>query len=108
MPLSEQFAAVTERTQIEQAARGSADALAGLFERHAAMVHRVAYRLMMSADDAGDLVQDVFVGSQTSRGRYTPRSAGCSAFAQAHPRFDFTARGGSCAYYWRRHDGSTR
>ena len=40
MPLSEDIAAVTERAQLEQAARGSADALAGLFELHAAMVHR--------------------------------------------------------------------
>ena len=71
MPASEEFAAVTERTQIEQAARGSADALAGLFERHAAMVHRVAYRLTMSADDAEDLVQDVFIGLPEALAAYS-------------------------------------
>jgi hypothetical protein len=60
MPLSEDIAAVTERAQLEQAARGSADALAGLFEQHAAMVHRVAYRLTMSADDAEDIAAGTF------------------------------------------------
>ena len=62
MPLSGEIAAASERTLLEQAARGSGDALAGLFHLHAAMVHRVAYRLAMSADEAEDVVQDVFIG----------------------------------------------
>ena len=45
---------------IAHAASGSQDALAALFELHSPQVHRVAYRLTMSADDADDIVQDVF------------------------------------------------
>jgi RNA polymerase sigma factor (sigma-70 family) len=71
MPLSEDIAAVTERTQLERAASGSADALAGLFELHAAMVHRVAYRLTMSPDDAEDIVQDVFIGLPEALAAYS-------------------------------------
>jgi RNA polymerase sigma-70 factor (ECF subfamily) len=62
MTLSGEVAAGSEHTRIEQAGSGSGEALAALFELHAAMVHRVAYRLTMSADDAEDIVQDVFVG----------------------------------------------
>lgn len=62
MPLREESAIALERTQIEQAALGSQDALAALFELHSAAVHRVAFRLTMSPDDAEDIVQDVFIG----------------------------------------------
>jgi RNA polymerase sigma-70 factor (ECF subfamily) len=47
---------------IAQAASGAHDALAALFELHSAHVHRVAYRLTMSSDDADDIVQDLFLG----------------------------------------------
>ena len=70
MPLSQVIAVDAEHTLLEQAARGSGDALAALFELHAAMVHRVAYRLTMSADDAEDIVQDVFVGLPEALGSY--------------------------------------
>lgn len=62
MPLQEEVHALDERTLISQAASGSQDALAALFELHSAHVHRIAYRLTMSADDADDVVQDLFVG----------------------------------------------
>jgi RNA polymerase sigma-70 factor, ECF subfamily len=62
MPLREESAIALERTQIEQAALGSQDALAALFELHSAAAHRVAYRLTMSPDEAEDIVQDVFIG----------------------------------------------
>src|ERR1700712_5505778 len=71
MPLSGDVAAGTDRVQITEAARGSADALAALFERHAAMVHRVAYRLTMSEDDAEDIVQDVFIGLPEALSAYS-------------------------------------
>lgn len=41
---------------------GDPDALAELFRQHAERVHRIAFRLTRSADDADDVVQDVFVG----------------------------------------------
>ncbi len=47
---------------IDRARRGDTDALAELFRGHATVVHRVAFFLTASADDAEDVVQDVFVG----------------------------------------------
>lgn len=71
MPLREESAFALERTQIEQTVLGSQDALAALFELHSAMVHRVAYRLTMSPDDAEDIVQDVFIGLPEALAAYT-------------------------------------
>jgi RNA polymerase sigma-70 factor (ECF subfamily) len=47
---------------IDRARRGDMDALAELFREHAAAAHRVAFYLTASADDAEDVVQDVFIG----------------------------------------------
>ncbi len=52
----------TNRSLLDRAAGGSGEALSTLFERHSADVHLVAYRLTLSADDAEDIVQNVFVG----------------------------------------------
>src|SRR5450432_1674049 len=71
MPLREESAFALERTQIEQTVLGSQDALAALFELHSAAVHRVAYRLTMSPDDAEDIVQDVFIGLPEALAAYT-------------------------------------
>ena len=62
MPPPKDIAIGDERTLLAEAAAGSSEALARLFELHSAQVHRVAYRLTMSADDAEDIVQDVFLG----------------------------------------------
>ena len=62
MPLEAESTSIDERTLIAHAASGSHDALAALFAIHSPDVHRIAYRLMMSADDADDVVQDVFIG----------------------------------------------
>jgi RNA polymerase sigma-70 factor, ECF subfamily len=50
------------RRLVERAASGSMDALAALYDEHAAGVYRVACRLLGSEADAEDVVQDVFVG----------------------------------------------
>ena len=47
---------------IDRARRGEMDALAELFREHAPAVHRLAFYLTASADDAEDVVQDVFIG----------------------------------------------
>ncbi len=47
---------------IDRARRGEMDALAQLFREHAPAVHCVAFFLTASADDAEDVVQDVFIG----------------------------------------------
>jgi RNA polymerase sigma-70 factor (ECF subfamily) len=62
MPLQEEATSLDERALIAHAASGSHDALAALFELHSPQVHRVAYRLTMSADEADDVVQDLFIG----------------------------------------------
>ncbi|HEV7702929.1 MAG TPA: RNA polymerase sigma factor [Gemmatimonadaceae bacterium] len=62
MPLEAEATSTDERTLLAHAASGSQAALAALFTLHSSQVHRVAYRLTMSADDADDIVQDVFIG----------------------------------------------
>jgi DNA-directed RNA polymerase specialized sigma24 family protein len=62
MPLEKELDVASETLLIQQASGGSTDALATLFECHHALVHRVAYRLTLCADEAEDIVQDVFVG----------------------------------------------
>jgi RNA polymerase sigma-70 factor (ECF subfamily) len=62
MPLKEEATSLDEAVLIAHAASGSHDALAALFELHSPHVHRVAYRLTMSADEADDIVQDLFIG----------------------------------------------
>lgn len=47
---------------IERVRNGSDEALAELFRARAPFVHAVAWRLLQAADDAEDVVQDVFVG----------------------------------------------
>ena len=46
---------------LDAARGGDRDALAELFARHASRVHRIAFRLTRSADDADDVLQEVFV-----------------------------------------------
>jgi RNA polymerase sigma-70 factor (ECF subfamily) len=60
MPLSQEGTSTEEL--LERAASGATDALAELFHSYSAEVHRTAYFLTLSADDAEDVVQDVFIG----------------------------------------------
>lgn len=46
---------------VAAARAGAPEALAALFAAHGAAMHRVAWRLTCSAEDARDIVQDVFV-----------------------------------------------
>lgn len=50
--------------------RGSPEALGELYERHAAAVFRVAYRITGSRMEAEDVLQDVFVGLRRALGSY--------------------------------------
>ncbi|HEX7091907.1 MAG TPA: sigma-70 family RNA polymerase sigma factor [Longimicrobiales bacterium] len=54
---------------------GSAEALAALYERHAAAVFTAALRLLGSRADAEDVLQDVFVGLPDALARYEERGA---------------------------------
>lgn len=52
---------------------GSTAALGALYQRHAPMLFRLSYRLLDSADDAEDVVQDLFVGLPEALRRYEDR-----------------------------------
>jgi RNA polymerase sigma-70 factor (ECF subfamily) len=75
MPLDKELEVAGETLLIQQASGGSMAALATLFECHGALVHRVAYRLTLSADEAEDIVQDVFVGLPEALATYDGRGA---------------------------------
>jgi RNA polymerase sigma-70 factor (ECF subfamily) len=75
MPLEKELEVASETLLIRQASGGSTSALAALFELHGALVHRVAYRLTLSADEAEDIVQDVFVGLPEALAAYGGRGA---------------------------------
>jgi len=49
---------------------GDEAALRVIFDRYAATLHRCAFRLLGSSDDADDVVQDVFVGLRVALKRY--------------------------------------
>lgn len=56
-----------------QARTGSPSALGAIYDRHAAMLFRLAYRMLRSAEEAEDLVQDLFVGLPEALRRYDER-----------------------------------
>ena len=60
---------------LEAIRAGSSDALAALYCRHAAALHRLAYRLTRTSQDAEDVVHDVFVGLPEALRRYEERGA---------------------------------
>ena len=73
MPLAKELDPASQTLLVRQTSGGSNSALAALFELHGALVHRVAYRLTLSADDAEDIVQDVFVGLPEALAAYDGR-----------------------------------
>ena len=84
-----------EQRLLAAARGGSMEALGALYERHAEMVHRVAYRFVQSESDAEEVVQDVFLGLPRAlqryreRGRFEPwlrRIAACTAIDRARRR----------------------
>ena len=58
---------------VQRASAGSGDALATLYDRYAAGVHRLARSLLRSAAEAEDVVQDVFVGLPRALRSYAGR-----------------------------------
>jgi len=59
-----------EQHLVERVRRGDGGALRMVFERHAPAMHRLAFYLLGSRDDADDIVQDVFVGLRASLTQY--------------------------------------
>jgi RNA polymerase sigma-70 factor (ECF subfamily) len=64
-----------ERSLIALAAAGDRKASRALYDRHAARVHRLAYRVCGDPDLAEDLTQDVFVKVFRSLGQFRGDSA---------------------------------
>jgi len=67
--------APSELELINAARSGSPEALGQLFDRHASGMLAIAFRLLQSADDAEDVVHDVFVGLPEALRRYEERGA---------------------------------
>jgi len=65
----------TDAELVEHASRGSPDALAALYDRYAAGVHRLAHSLLHSAAEAEDAVQDVFLGLPRALRSYAGRGS---------------------------------
>jgi len=61
--------------QIDAARTGDPEALASLYRTHGAVLYRLAYRLTGTAQDAEDVVHDVFVGLPKALGRYEERGS---------------------------------
>lgn len=64
-----------DRDLIRAVARGSADALAELYDRHAGMVFGLARRILARAEDAEEVVQDVFAQVWRQAVRYSDERA---------------------------------
>lgn len=65
----------TDAELVTLVASGDLGALGALYDRHAAMLLAVAYRLLFTKADAEDVVHDVFVGLPEALRRYEERGA---------------------------------
>jgi RNA polymerase sigma-70 factor, ECF subfamily len=73
MPLAATSRFLSEDRLIRSAQQGESSALGELYDRHAASLFRVAYRLTGSREDAEDVVHDVFLGLPEALRRYEER-----------------------------------
>jgi RNA polymerase sigma-70 factor, ECF subfamily len=55
---------------VQEVRAGSMPALGALYERHADMLYRTAYRFVGSREEAEEVVQDLFVGLRVALGSY--------------------------------------
>ncbi|MEQ1730614.1 MAG: sigma-70 family RNA polymerase sigma factor [Vicinamibacterales bacterium] len=67
--------AAVDRQIIGDMAGGSAEALGRLYDRHAGMVFALACRIVRAAEDAEEVVQDVFAQVWREASRYEARRA---------------------------------
>ena len=63
---------LTDAQLVTRAASGQADALGELFDRHAGRMKALALRIVRSAEEADDVVQEIFVQAWQQAGRFDP------------------------------------
>lgn len=64
---------VGDADAVARALRGEPDGLAALYENHAEVLHRLIYRIIGSAEDAEDVLHDLFVALPELLRRYEDR-----------------------------------
>ena len=63
---------LTDAQLVTRAASGQADALGELFDRHAGRMKALALRIVRSAEEADDVVQEIFVQAWQQASRFDP------------------------------------
>jgi RNA polymerase sigma-70 factor, ECF subfamily len=69
------MAEVTDAETVERILAGDADAFRLLVDRHGRTLHRLAYRITGSADDAEDVVQEAFIRAYRQLASWDGRAA---------------------------------
>jgi RNA polymerase sigma-70 factor (ECF subfamily) len=69
------MAEVTDAETVKRVLAGDADAFRLLVDRHGRVLHRVAFRITGSADDAEDVVQEAFIRAYRQLASYDGRAA---------------------------------